>query len=65
MITTIWIFSVFLGWFFIGCCVLAAVDDEHQSLFKWAKEAPIPGLYELTVMAWPYVAWKYRWSKAA
>jgi len=51
---------VFIGlfvWFLIGCGALVAVDDEDERLFKWASSAPLPLLYELTVMAWPYILW--------
>lgn len=43
-------------WFFIGCVVLASVDDKNQSLFKWASSAPY-GLYFPTVLAWPVILW--------
>ena len=44
-----------LVWFVIGCTVLAAIDDKDTSLYKWASNAPLPLLYELTVMAWPII----------
>lgn len=52
--------QVFIGlfvWFLVGCGVLAAIDDKEKRLFNWAKSAPLPMLYELAVMAWPYILW--------
>ena len=54
------IVQVFIGlfvWFVVGCGVLAAIDDEDQRLFKWASSAPLPLLYEITVMCWPFIVW--------
>lgn len=45
------------AWFLIGCGVLAAIDNEDQRLFKWAKDCPVPLGYELTIMAWPVILW--------
>lgn len=43
-------------WFLLGCAVLAFIDDENKSLFNWCKSCPLPCGYELTVFAWPIIA---------
>lgn len=55
-----WILIGVFMWFFVGCAVLAAVDHKDKRLFKWASSCPILFGYELVVMAWPYIAWKFR-----
>lgn len=44
------------AWLFTGCGVLAAIDGDNR-LFNWAKSAPLPLLYEITVLTWPYILW--------
>lgn len=44
-----------LIWFVIGCAVLATIDDENESLRKWAFRAPFLFLYEIIVMSWPII----------
>ena len=56
------IILILMGWFIIGCIVLAAIDDEHQSLLKWASSCPIIFGYEITVMCWPIIVW-YWWKR--
>jgi len=43
-------------WFVLGCAVLASIDHD-AGLYRWASNAPLPFLYELIVMAWPYFLW--------
>jgi NADH:ubiquinone oxidoreductase subunit 6 (subunit J) len=50
-----------LAWFTLGCLVLSSIDDEEQSLFKWASAAPL-GLYVPTVLFWPVVLIIYKWK---
>ena len=37
-------------------------DDEEQRLFRWAGSAPLPLLYEITVMCWPIILW-FWWNE--
>lgn len=55
----IWLF--FVLWFLLGCLVLSAIDDDNNTLYRWASNCPIPLGYELTVLAWPVVL--YFWWK--
>jgi len=61
---TIDIVLAFGGWIILGCGVLAAVDNRERSLYEWARSAPNQLLYVLVLIAWPYVAWKFRWSRS-
>ena len=54
----LWIMGAWFAWFVVGCVVLSYVDDEHQSLFNWVKECPIPFAgYQLAVSFWPVILW--------
>ncbi|CAN7525996.1 hypothetical protein LJR071_003573 [Pseudomonas sp. LjRoot71] len=46
---------IFAAWFIVGCAVLAFIDDENKSLFNWCKSCPVPGGYEIAVLAWPVI----------
>ena len=42
----------FIAWIFIGCCVMAALDDEGMELLDWAKACPFGGV-TATAATWP------------
>ena len=48
-------------WILLGCFVLASMDDENQSILKWAKTAPfpIPGPI-VAAFIWPYLVYLER-----
>ena len=46
------IYSVYI---FIGCAVLAAVDDKEKRLYKWAKK--YNNFFLLTITFWPLVVY--------
>lgn len=61
MIYFMWGLAGFLIWYLIGCAVMVHIDDKNQTLFKWAKQAPLEILFVAFIMAWPYV-W-FKWSR--
>jgi len=63
----VWIILIWFVWFFIGCAVFAAIDDEEEQLYEWASSCPLPFGFELTVTMWPVVLWawlKYHGDKS-
>lgn len=57
------IIGVFVGvllWHFIGIVAITAIDDDNQSIYKWAMSAP-NGFYSGMVLTlWPLiVAYNY------
>ena len=51
-----------LLWFYIGNMMLDLTDETIcRDLFKWAKRYPFPLLYQIAVMCWPYML--FRWKK--
>jgi hypothetical protein len=40
----------------VGCCMLAAVDDKHQSLLTWVRECPFGS--GIAINLWPIILWK-------
>ena len=52
---------IMLAWMFIGCSVLASIDDEQESLRSWAREFSTG----LVICAWPIVTffWFYKRPK--
>ena len=60
MNTIWWILGVLAGNIFFGATVLAAIDDEKQSLFAWFKDCPLQIAFfaqPLTLTFWPVVLW--------
>lgn len=56
-----WLAALFVGALIVnhlvGACVCAAIDDENQSLRKWADEAPSMVLAALITQSWPLILW--------
>jgi len=53
-------FLYMVGNFFIGACILAAIDDENQSLFNWYISCPKEiawGAQPVVLTFWPVVLW--------
>jgi len=60
----VWIAVACTGWYVLGCMVLAAIDDEQESLRLWARSGPLgEGGVVLVVMLWPVVWWMNRPSR--
>jgi len=60
----VWIAVACTGWYVLGCMVLAAIDDEQESLRLWARSGPFgEGGFVLVVMLWPVVWWMNRPSR--
>jgi len=56
-----WICFVSVGWYVLGCIVLAAIDDERESLRLWARSGPFGrNGVALVVTLWPVVWWRFR-----
>ena len=53
----LWTVGALLANHVIGCGVCAWVDDENESLRKWADEAPSVVLEALITQAWPLILW--------
>ena len=63
MAVSLWIFGgLFANWL-AGCWVLASVDDDDRTLFRWVSSAPSMFAELLVVQAWPLVA--LLWSRRA
>ncbi len=61
LVNVLWaLFAAAFCWFVIGCGVLAAIDDDRSTLFKWARSAPNQALYVGAVMLWPLVVYLWR-----
>lgn len=59
-----WIAVGWTGWYVLGCIVLAAIDDEQESLRLWARSGPLGrNGVGLVVMLWPVVLWMTRRSR--
>lgn len=51
----------FALWMVLGCMILAFIDDETQSLLKWADACPL-GIGSV-IVCWPIVAWVWYFPK--
>lgn len=58
-VVIIYVLLALIAWDFAGCVALGLIDDQDQSLLKWAKECPY-GLTCIT-MLWPLVLFAYWW----
>lgn len=52
----IWTISIVAASQIIGVLVLSSIDDDQQTLFRWAASCPLPGGYNLVLILWPLVA---------
>jgi hypothetical protein len=54
--------GAFAGYLLFGAYVLTAVDDEHQTLYRWLMDLKDPEVEALLGLAWPWLAWKW-WTR--
>ena len=56
------LFLILCCWYLIGCLVLLIVDDEYDSLYKWAVNSPFPLCLDIAILMWPYLIWlRIKW----
>ena len=59
-----WVAVGWAGWYVLGCGVLAAIDDQQESLRLWARSGPFGrNGVGVVVMLWPVVWWMARRSR--